>query len=136
LLAIFGDSACHVGSASTTIDRAVYSVFADADAERWWSLSSDFQRLAEAAPAAFLSALETALTISPTPLLILFAEEKNPVFGGEHLSDLMWAMERLAWSVALLARVAGILAELAAIDPGGRWGNRPASTLRRIFLLW
>lgn len=136
LLAIFGDSACHVGSASAMIDRAVRSLFVDADAERWWSLSSDFQRLAEAAPEVFLGALENALAISPTPLLALFAEEKNPVFGGEHLSDLMWAMERLAWNVALLARVSGILADLAAVDPGGRWGNRPASTLRRIFLIW
>ena len=32
--------------------------------------------------------------------------------------------------------LAEILARLAVLDPGGRWANRPAASLRSIFLMW
>ena len=59
------------------------------------------------------------------------------VFGAEHLSDLLWALESLAWSPELLNRVSLVLARLDAIDnPPGKFLNRPANSLRQIHLLW
>ena len=80
--------------------------------------------------------MSDALARSPTPLSALFRQGKDTIFGREYLSDLLWALERLAWSVPLFARVCSVLAGLAEIDPGGRSLNRPANTLRHLFLLW
>jgi hypothetical protein len=49
---------------------------------------------------------------------------------------LLWALETLAWADEYLTRVVIILGELAARDPGGHWGNRPANSLRTILLPW
>jgi len=72
--------------------------------------------LAEASPDAFLSAIEDSLDQNDPPILSLFGHDEGGVFGAEHLSDLMWAMESLAWSPAFLPRVTLVLACLDAID--------------------
>ena len=45
------------------------------------------------------------------------------------MTGLLWALETLAWHSDHLARVTVILGELAEIDPGGNWTNRPANSL-------
>ncbi|MBF1696761.1 MAG: hypothetical protein HXO77_08890 [Selenomonas sp.] len=52
------------------------------------------------------------------------------------MTGLLWSLECLAWSPDYLSRVAVILADLASIDPGGRYSNRPAQSLADIFLPW
>ena len=52
------------------------------------------------------------------------------------MSGLLWALETLAWHPDFLARVAVILSDLASIDPGGNWANRPSNSLVDIFLPW
>ena len=136
LMSLFGDRAVCVSHPDKKAERAVADLLAKADEQLWWSLSSDFQRLAEGAPEAFLDGLSDALVRSPTPLSALFRQGNDTIFGREYLSDLLWALERLAWSVPLFGRVSSVLAGLAEIDPGGRFVNRPANTLRHLFLLW
>ena len=59
------------------------------------------------------------------------------MFGAEHLSDLMWALESLAWSPDWMPRVTHVLARLDAIDTKPRrYVNGPANSLREIHLLW
>ena len=136
LMSLYGARAANVNYPREQAEKAVADLLRNADEQLWWSLSGDFQRLAEGAPEIFLEKLSDALARSPSPLRALFREDKTPVFGREHLSDLLWALERLAWSVSLFARVCEVLANLADMDPGGRWNNRPANTLRSLFLLW
>ena len=50
--------------------------------------------------------------------------------------ELLWAMERLAWSQDHFARVVKILARLVQMDPGGHVANRPTESLRGLFLPW
>jgi len=52
------------------------------------------------------------------------------------MTGLYWALETLAWNENYLPRVSVIFGELATIDPGGNWGNRPAESLSTIFLPW
>ena len=136
LMSLFGERAVCVSHPNGKAERAVSDLLSKANEQLWWSLSADFQRLAEGAPSAFLDALSDALACSPTPLSALFKQGRHTIFGQEYLSDLLWALERLAWSVPLFARVCSVLAGLAEIDPGGRMLNRPANTLRHLFLLW
>jgi transcriptional regulator with XRE-family HTH domain len=116
-------------------ERIVQRLLRDADRKRWWSLAREFQLLAELSPDEFLAALEDSLDGSDPAVSVLFEEDGGP-FGGEHISTLLWALESLAWSPQHLARTAAVLARLAAIDPGGRFSNRPANSLRSIFILW
>ncbi len=137
LLALFGDRAAMVPHASQYPDMIVRKVLRGADGQRWWSLSRDFQLLAEASPDEFLSAVDDSLDSEDPPIAALFKPDENPVFGSaEHISDLLWALESLAWSPQLLLHVSLVLARLDEMDRGGRYLNRPAASLRTAFLLW
>lgn len=135
LLSLFGRGGAGAEDAPR-VDAAVAGLLSGADERLWWSLSSDFQRLAEASPTAFLAALDDALDQSPSPLSPLFVADTGGWHETDRLPDLLWALERLAWSRPLFGRVVDVLARLAAIDPGGKSLNRPENTLRNLFLLW
>jgi transcriptional regulator with XRE-family HTH domain len=136
LLALFGWQASQVTAAEAKVDAAVRQLFNGADERLWWSLSTEFQRLAEAAPTAFIDSLRKALEPNPSPVEIVFQDDTDGFASREHLSDLLWGLERLAWSPELLPEVTDVLAALDERDPGGRYQNRPRNTLRQIFLLW
>lgn len=137
LLALWGDKVRAVADAARRADAVVEKLLRNADQQRWWSLSRDFRLLAEASPRAFLSAIEDSLDQNDPPIRALFGSDEGGVFGTEHLSDLLWALESLAWSPELMPRVTHVLGRLDAIDnPPGRYANRPARSLREIHLLW
>jgi len=137
LLALWGDLVITVPDSKQRADTIVAKLLQNADERRWWSLSRDFRLLAEASPSAFLSAVEDSLDRDDPPIGVLFGDEEGGVFGAEHLSDLMWALESLAWSPDLMARVTHLLARLDAIDvKPRRFSNGPANSLREIHLLW
>ncbi|WP_421735721.1 hypothetical protein [Cellulomonas sp.] len=119
------------GQAVTTI--AVRDLFRNADGERWLALADVLELLAEAAPDAFLDALDESLRVSPPPVMELF-DEADDAFGGSRSahSSLLWALETLAFSAAHVSRVCVVLARLAVLDPGGRLGNRPSASLTAI----
>ncbi len=131
-------SSCSTGKAETTAITSIRSLLDGVPWQRWASLNSMLPLLAEAAPNEFLNAVESAL-INPTdtPFHELFAQEGTNSIGGQtYISGLLWALEGLAWHPDYLSRVAIVLADLASIDPGGNWGNRPSNSLTDIFLPW
>lgn len=137
LLALWGDKAVTVPDAERRADAIVAKLLQNADKRRWWSLSDDFRLLAEASPSAFLSAVEDSLDQNDPPISILFGHDEDDFFGAEYLSDLMWALESLAWSPDWMPRVTHVLARLDAIDvKPRRYANGPARSLREIHLLW
>lgn len=109
----------------------------DADGTRWLSLSSFLPDLAEAAPEAFMGAVEASLTKSDAPVTRLLTETSNSgILGRCWHSGLLWALERLAWAPERLARVSLILARLSHIKIKGNWGNSPKASLVDIFRSW
>ncbi|MGB8475057.1 MAG: hypothetical protein WCE61_13315 [Candidatus Acidiferrum sp.] len=115
----------------------VRNLLKDGDWVTWASLDSHLPMLAEAAPDEFLDAVEAALIDPATSVFNrLFAQERPGVIGWNHITGLLWALETLAWHSDYLVRVAVLLAELAEIDPGGNWANRPINSLKDIFLPW
>jgi transcriptional regulator with XRE-family HTH domain len=137
LLALWGDRVRAVPDAGRRADAIVGKLLQNADQRRWWSLSSDFRLLAEASPGAFLTAVEDSLDQNDPPIDALFGHDEGGVFGAEHLSDLMWALESLAWSPDWMPRVTHVLARLDTIDTKPRhYVNGPANSLRQIHLLW
>jgi len=108
----------------------------DATWKRWASLDHCLELLAEASPEVFLEILESDL-VNPQPQTpLLFTQEGDPLFSSSPHTGLLWALETLAWEPTLLSRVSLILAQLARRDPGGKLANRPARSLREIFLPW
>jgi transcriptional regulator with XRE-family HTH domain len=109
---------------------------ANSDWRLWASLSDVLGDLAEAAPDAFLSALETGLRDATAPISELFSDKSDALFGSSPHTGLLWALERLSWSPDYLGRVVDVLADLSRQDPGGRLANRPSATLHAIFRPW
>ncbi len=103
--------------------------------QAWASLGSQLRYLAEAAPEEFLSAVDRELGNVDTCLRGLFTDG-HPVLCTSPHTELLWALETLAWSPDFLAQAAVALARLAAIDPGGQTANRPANSLQEVFLPW
>jgi transcriptional regulator with XRE-family HTH domain len=138
MIALFGNRAQIVPNANQCADFVVHKLLHGADQQRWWSLSRDFQLLAEASPPTFLAAIEDSLDKNDPPIAALFGVDDSPVFGTHHLADLLWALESLAWSEHYIGRVSSILARLDDLDPDrdGRNLNRPGNSLHTTFLLW
>jgi hypothetical protein len=105
--------------------------------KRWASLGDLLPLLAEAAPEEFLNAVDQDLK-SPTAELVELMRQENgdAITGAVYHAGLLWALETLAWTTKYTARVADLLAKLAALDPGGRWINRPSASLRNLFFSW
>ena len=128
---------CSHGKAEAVAAHVVRNLLHEVDWEQWAGLDTLMPLLAEAAPKAFLDAVEEALgDLENTPFHAIFMQEGDGLFGGNYMTGLLWSLECLAWSPDYLSRVAVILADLASIDPGGRYSNRPAQSLADIFLPW
>lgn len=128
---------CSQGKAELSALLTVRALLANADWIAWASIDSHLPMLAEAAPAEFLTCVEAALLEPATsPFNAIFAQEGSGITGSNHMTGLLWALETLAWHPDHLVRVTMILGELAAIDPGGNWSNRPQNSLGDIFLPW
>lgn len=135
-LAVWGARIPTVSDAADRPRTIVDKLLQGADAKRWWSLSGDFQPLAEAAPETFLEAVEHSLDQDNPPIAVLFGCNRNPMGATGYLSVLMWAMESLAWSRAWLPRVSHLLARLEALDTAPREVmNGPGHSLGTIYLI-
>lgn len=129
---------CSKGMPNQVAGAVVREVLSNSDWKAWASLNSVLPLLAEASPDAFLDAVERDLRdLSTSPFKTLYSEESTDIlFGANHMTGLLWALETLAWSSDYLVRVTLILGSLDTIDPGGNWANRPFNSLTTIFLPW
>ncbi|MGH7581640.1 MAG: hypothetical protein ACREL5_00270 [Gemmatimonadales bacterium] len=129
-------SSCSLGKSELTAALAVRTILGTPNWERWATLDRLLPLFAEAAPDEFLQAVEHAATSEDAPFERLYDQEGDALTGGNYVSGTLWALETLAWSPQFLSRVTLCLGELASRDPGGKWSNRPANSLRAIFLPW
>lgn len=102
----------------------------------WATLAPHLPTLAEAAPSEFLSIVEDCIDSSPGSLEQLFLQSGDPLFNSQSYVDLLWALERLAWSEEHLSRVATILARLTRFEQGGQLAYSPSASLAGLFHWW
>jgi hypothetical protein len=130
-------SSVSAGRAEVIAYRIVHDLLESASWELWASLNSELPLLAEAAPGAFLEAVDDALSNPSSSVFTdIFKQESSGFAGRNYISGLLWALETLAWSPKYLGRATLLLGDLASIDPGGNWGNRPRNSLADIYLPW
>ncbi|WP_298337481.1 hypothetical protein [Ferrimicrobium sp.] len=135
LLAVFGDEGKSIPNA--LVRSVVRNMLEPLDIVCWCSAAPTFQSLAEADPDAFLAAVNSALRDPGRPLEAMFRDRGYGGFGGTspHVY-LVWALELLCRSRDHAPAACFALAGLAQVDPGGRNGNRPADSLRKVLLPW
>ncbi len=102
---------------------------------KWATLGDALPLLAEAAPEAFLDAVEADLKKKRPQLAKLLADDAgtHPLMSRCNHANLLWALEGLAWNPELLPRVCAVLARLDEVDTG-RKNTRPANSLCKILL--
>ncbi len=106
--------------------------------ELWAAISDQLPLLAEAAPAVFLDAVHDDLDRDEPTLRKLFQDShaQSALFTSSPHTDLLWALESLAWSQEYFPSAVLALARLVAVDPGGRLSNRPLASLGTIMVIW
>jgi len=138
LLGAEGDSlsTCSFGKARGVANITVNEILANQDWRIWASTNDILPLLAEASPDSFLQAVQDAATPGTGVFANVFAQESAGVMGRTYITGILWGLESLAWKSEYLVPVCRILADLAAIDPGGNWSNRPLNSLTTILLPW
>jgi transcriptional regulator with XRE-family HTH domain len=121
---------------SYEVDRIVQELLNNQGWIRWASLSDQLPFLAEAAPDAFLAAIERDLKRPEPALVKLFEQESNVLLALNPHVWLLSALEVLAWSGEHLPRVSLILAALDEKAPRDASGNSAFRSLLYIFLPW
>ena len=134
-----GDASTASGAAQGIVWRVLRSAETDATPETWAAVSEVLRLLAEAAPDTVLEGLRTCLS-APHPFArAMFTDRGSDHFffqpSSPHLRILA-ALEVLAWSPDHLMGAADLLADLAEIDPGGQYANRPSESLASIVCPW
>jgi hypothetical protein len=127
------------GKAEGTARLVVRKLLHEADWLTWASLNNEIPLLAEAAPEEFLDAVEAAVADPTTsPFVDVFQQEGSGggLGGWNYITGILWGLETLAWQPDYLGRVTTLLGDLASMDPGGSWANRPRNSLVDIFLPW
>ena len=117
-------------------DGIVRSLLDAQPSRRWASLSGLLPVLAEASPTSFLNAVSNDISTTNSVVIDLFEDREQSSFVGSSHTGLLWALETLCWPLDYLNRATRALGTLARIEPGGRQANRPANSLRDVFLYW
>lgn len=103
----------------------------------WSALAEELPLLAEAAPKEVIEAVERGLASAPEVMQRMFGDQEDSLFGtrSSH-TEFLWALERLAWATEHFDDAIELLAQLDELDPGGRWSNRPAASVKSILCAW
>ena len=120
------------------IDQTVSKILRpDMDSVEWASLGQSLILLAEASPATFIGAVRNEIKKEKDSCFVdLMRDDGIPMLSGCNHASLLWALETLSYSKQYHAEAVKLLLELAEIDPGGKWGNRPWSSLIEIYCPW
>ena len=97
--------------------------------EKLLSLRHDLPDFAEASPEVFLRLLEQDLRRDEPLVLDLLVPAAGQWPTSPKRTELLWALERLAWNAAHFPRVVAILARMATVEINDNWANSPRSTL-------
>lgn len=129
-------STCSLGKAEGVAHAVVREVLNGADGDLWASLNDVLPLLAEASPEAFTEGVQAAVAPENGAFAAVFKQESAGVMGRTYITGVLWGLETLAWNSDYVVPVCRILGDLAAIDPGGNWSNRPGNSLTTILLPW
>ena len=125
------------GNVEDRVSDLVRKLLSPLDTQRLLSFEDDLPALAEAAPPAFLEAIEADLRGGEPSVLEVMKPVDSGIFGaGCSRTGILWALECLAWNAELLPRVVAILARLSCRTIDDDWVDTPENTLLSLFRYW
>lgn len=144
LLGAVGSSAdLGAGRSASTFGRGVVrrvleAANQDPSFSTWTSVSPYLPLLVEAAPQEVINAIRTGLASEPPLMQMMFRDREDSRLWPRSSPHIQFVstLATLAWSPDHFIEATDLLAELAEIDPGGRWSNRPLGSLTSIFCPW
>lgn len=124
--------------ASSIVREVLDRANGDSSGRTWHSLADVLPSLAEAAPEAFLDAVQSDLDREEPLLATMFqdSDHKTWLSSSSPHTGLLWALERLCWSGDYLLDATRALVRLEIVDPGGRLSNRPRGSLHTVLVGW
>lgn len=127
---------CSRGKVRSVCTLTIRGLLENASWKRLASLGPLLPTIAETEPGEFLRNVLRLLQDTPE-VFTEFTSQETWDFGGKsYWAELLWALEALAWHEDYFSQVCVILCKLALLDSGGRWENRPISSLTSILLPW
>ncbi len=142
LLAVFGDGIFseRLGfDAEARVAALVRKLLTPLDGEKLLSQNDNLPDYAEAAPGEFLSLIEADLRQEYPIMQELLRPASGVLSGGPMRTNLLWALEGIAWDPQYFPRVVDILARLCGLARKGsedNWANKPENTLHSVFRSW
>lgn len=130
---LFGQRNNHLAS---RVAQVVKGLMTDKTTRELLALSPSFQSLAEAAPDAFLECLDADLGTQEPQILPLLRSVEAGSMDSPDRTNLLWALEILAWDEAYYLRVIRILATLSQTPIDDNWMNKPESSLESLVSCW
>ena len=118
------------------VDRIIGNLLSNARGEMWVSIDRELPLIAEASPQLFLQNASRSLSHRPPEIMDMFKEKPGFVVPIASHTDLLWALEELAWMPLYFKNACLLLHKLATLDPGGSLANRPLNSLKEIFKAW
>lgn len=131
-------SMCNHDKLEGSLIRLVRTLLEDGEWTTWASLGDCLQNIAEIAPEVFLERVEWSVLHKPQGILRLFPQKNGSLFGQEnYISELLWAIEILAWSPDYLIPSICALGLLEAMPyEKTNWANTPINSIVSILLPW
>ena len=130
------------GDGQRRVDALVKEILEQTTIEWWltYSTSEVVSYLAEASPKAFIEYIEQDIKKEDSVVRRLFVPvKKNNYFTGNYeveYTQILFALNMLAWMPEYLLRISYILAELDKIPNESNYTNRPFNSLMDIYRLW
>lgn len=121
------------------INEIVMSILKSSNLEWWLSFDHQIPLMAEAAPQVFLDYVQQDLYKSDSIIKELFTvEHKSDVLFGDgvHYTNILFALEKLAWDEHYLSQVTAILFEIVHLKNESNYSNTPINTLSNIYNVW
>jgi len=138
LLSVYGEQLFRERSinVASKVSRVVSELMENKTTRELMSLSPALQHLAEAAPATFLDCIEADLS-SPEPQVLTMLRSVEPgSMDSPDRTNLLWALELLAWDEEFYFRVVRILAKLSLTPITDNWSNKPENSLESLISCW
>ncbi|MYF70019.1 MAG: helix-turn-helix domain-containing protein, partial [Proteobacteria bacterium] len=137
ILSVHGENLLHPGigiGAKDRVDSFIMALLTPLTYEKLLLHRSLFPYYAEAAPDAILGLLENDLRGEQPAVLQLIKPTEPGPFSTPARSELLWALECLAWKN--LGRVGPILGRLSETVIEDNWTNKPINSLGSIYRSW
>jgi hypothetical protein len=138
ILAVHGREICGDGLAidfDFQAEKIVRQLMQGADEEEWLSIRGILRTLAEASPSAFLNCLERDLQTEEPAVQAIMGISGDGIGGECMRTNLLWALEILAWHPLYFSRVVWVTFALERFPVDDNWANKPSALAKSLFLV-